>query len=236
MDKRTLLKGWCTIVLVHILFLLTGLLSIGKYIKDSILFGVVVNWGYQILLIVLIIMCLKVFLVDSWKRFVSVGIKKNIKAIFLSFLFCVGVYIVFGILVALLSLDVGTSQNQSNIRTYISEYPLSMGLLSIIVGAFTEECIYRGIIYHTIRKYSKIGAIVGTGLVFGFIHVISTITKGNVGVVQMLYLIINYSIGGICLATVQERYKNIWNNYFVHVLWNAMGTLPAIIITLVQKV
>ena len=78
MDKRTLLKGWCTIVLVHTLSLLTGLLPIGKYIKNSILFGVVVNWGYQILLIVLIIVCLKVFLVDSWKRFVSVGIKKNI--------------------------------------------------------------------------------------------------------------------------------------------------------------
>ena len=69
---------------------------------------------------------------------------------------------------------------------------------------------------------------------FGFVHVISTIVKGNVGIAQILYLIISYSIGGIFLAVVQERYKNIWNSYFVHVLWNTLGTLPAVIVALMK--
>lgn len=234
MDKKTLLKGWCTIVFVHILFVITGILPFANYLKKTILYGFIINWTYQILLIVLIMVCLKDFLAHSWERFISVGIKKNIKAIFLSFLACVGINIVFQVLLFVGKVDTGISQNQSAIRMYISAYPILTGLLSIVVGAFTEECIYRGIIYYTIRRYSKIGAIVGPGLMFGFMHVISTIAKGNVGIAQILYLIINYSIGGICLGVVQERYKNIWNSYFVHVLWNTMGTLPAIILTLMK--
>lgn len=234
MDKRTLLKGWCSIVLVHILFVLSGILPVVNYIKKTALCGFLINWAYQILLIVFIIVCLKDFLVDSWKRFISVGVKKNLKSIFLSFLACVGINIVFQVLLLVVKVDAGISQNQSAIRTYISAYPVLTGLLSIVVAAFTEECIYRGIIYHTIRKYSKIGAIVCSGLIFGLVHVISTLAKGNIGIAQILYLIINYSIGGICLAVVQERYNNIWNNYLVHVLWNAMGTLPAVIITMMK--
>lgn len=87
MDKRTLSKGWCTIVFVHILFVLIGILPVVNYLKETTLYGFIINWAYQILLIVFIIVCLKDFLVDSWKRFVSVGIKKNIKTIVLCF-FC----------------------------------------------------------------------------------------------------------------------------------------------------
>lgn len=160
--------------------------------------------------------------------------KENIKTIFLCFLACVGINIVFQFLSFMGNVDIGASQNQSAIRTYISAYPIVSALLSIVVAPFTEECIYRGIIYHTLRKYSKIGAIIGPGLMFGFVHVISTIVKGDVGIAQILYLIINYSIGGIFLGVVQERYKNIWNSYFVHVLWNTLGTLPTVIVTLMK--
>lgn len=150
------------------------------------------------------------------------------------FFACVGINILFQLVVFVGNVDAGVSQNQSAVRTYISAYPMLTALLSIVVAPFTEECIYRGIIFHTIRRYSKIGAIIGPGLMFGFVHVISTIVKGNVGIAQILYLIINYSIGGIFLAVVQERYKNIWNSYFVHVLWNTLGTLPTVIITLMK--
>lgn len=234
MDKKILSKGCYTIVFVHILFMIIGVLPVASYIKKTILGGVILNWAYQILLIVLIMVYLKDFLVDSWKRFISVGTKKNIKSILLSFFAYIGIFIVFQILVFVGKVDVGISQNQSTIRTYISAYPILTGILSIVVATFTEECIYRGIIYQTIRKYSKIGAIIVPGLMFGFIHVISTIVNGNVGIVQILYMIINYSIGGIYLGVLQERYKNIWYSYFVHVLWNTMGTLPAVILTLMK--
>lgn len=234
MDKRTLLKGWRTIVPIHILFVLIGILPFVNELKETTLYGFIINWVYQILLIVFIIVYLKDFLIDAWKRFVSVGTKKNIKTIFLCFLACVGINIVFQFLSFMGNVDIGASQNQSAIKTYIGAYPIVTALLSIVVAPFTEECIYRGIIFHTIRRYSKIGAIIGPGLMFGFVHVISTIVKGNVGIAQILYLIVNYSIGGIFLAVVQERYKNIWNSYFVHVLWNMLGTFPTVIITLMK--
>jgi len=41
-----------------------------------------------------------------------------------------------------------------------------------------------------------------------------------------------YNYRGIYLGIVQERYKNIWYSYFVHVLWNTMGTLSAVILAL----
>jgi len=234
MDKKVLSKGCYTIVFVHILFMIIGVLPVTSYIKQTILGGVILNWVYQILLVVLIMVYLKDFIVDSWKRFISVGIKENIKSILLSFFAYIGIFIVFQIIVFVGKVDIGISQNQSTIKTYISTYPILTGILSIVVATFTEECIYRGIIWQTIRKYSKIAAIIVPGLMFGFIHVISTIVKGNVGIVQILYLILNYSIGGIYLGVVQERYKNIWYSYFVHVLWNTMGTLPTIVITLMK--
>ena len=234
MDKRTLQKGWYTIVLVHILFLLMGILPIVDSIKEKTVYGFMINWAYQILLIVLIMVYLKDFLVDSWKRFISVGIKKNVKSIFLSFLVYIGIYLVTQILLFVGSADIGISQNQSSVKTYISAYPILTALLSIVVAVFTEECIYRGIIFHTIRKYSKVGAILGSGLMFGLIHVLTTIAKGNVGIGQILYLILSYSIGGIYLGAVQERYKNIWYSFFVHALWNTLGTLPAVIVALMK--
>lgn len=85
MDKRALLKGWCTIVLVHVLFVLMGILPVANYLKGTTLCGFIINWAYQILLIVFIIVCLKDFLVDAWQRFIDVGIKKNIKSIFFKF-------------------------------------------------------------------------------------------------------------------------------------------------------
>lgn len=141
MDKRTLLKGWRTVVPIHILFVLIGILPFVNELKETTLYGFIINWAYQILLIVFIVVCLKDFLVDSWKRFASIGIKRNIKTILLCFLACVGINIVFQFLSFMGNVDIGASQNQSAIRTYISAYPLLTALLSIVVAPFTEECI-----------------------------------------------------------------------------------------------
>lgn len=76
MTKRTLLKGWCTIVPIHFFFVLIGILPYVNELKETTIYGFIINWVYQILLIMFIIVCLKDFLVDSWKRFACVGIKK----------------------------------------------------------------------------------------------------------------------------------------------------------------
>lgn len=206
-----------------------------KYLKNmNLLYGLIINWCYQIILVGLICYFLKDFLIKSWRNFVSNGIKRNIKLILSGFIICFALYFAFRAIVVVCSLNTVTNKNQLNASEYVKSFPLAFGLLSVVVGTFTEECIYRGFIYQTMRKYSKVIANLGSALLFGFMHVLSTIAEGKSGIGQVIILIINYAIGGVGLGIVQERYKNIWVNYFVHVLWNTIGTIPLIISALMK--
>lgn len=234
-NKKTIKEGWIIIVPFHVAFMIIGIFPVIKYLKNTnLLYGLIINWCYQILLVGLICYFLKDFLIKSWRYFVSNGIKRNIKWIFGGFIICFALYFTFRAMVVVCSLNTGTNQNQLNASEYVKIFPLAFVVLSVVVGSFTEECIYRVFIYQTLRKYSKVIANLGSALLFGFMHVLSTIAEGKSGIGQVIVLIINYAIGGIGLGIVQERYKNIWVNYFVHVLWNAIGIVPLMIHALMK--
>lgn len=234
-NKKSIKKGWIIIVPFHIAFMIMSIFPIIKCLKNmNLLYGLIINLCYQILLVGLICYFLKDFLVKSWRYFDGNGIKRNIKSVFGGFIICFALYFIFRIIVFACSLDTAASQNQSNASEYVKAFPLAFVLLSVVVGPFTEECIYRGFIYQTLRQYNRVIANLGSALLFGFMHVLSTIAEGKSGISQVIILIVNYAIGGVGLGIVQERYKNIWVNYFVHVLWNTIGTIPLVILSLMK--
>lgn len=234
-SKKPVKESCIIIVFVHIAFMIMSNFPAVTDLKSkNLLSGLLLNWGYQLLLVALISFFMKDFLIESWRKFVSAGGKKNIKSILAGFFICFGLYFAFQIVIFAGAVNVGANQNQTMTREYLSAYPIAMAVLTVVVGTFTEECIYRGIIYQTLRKYNKVVANFGSSFLFGLMHVLSTIVKGNCEVGQVVILIMNYAIGGIGLALVQERYKNLGVNYFVHVLWNAIGTTPFVVLALVK--
>ena len=234
-NNKSIEDSWKTIMPIHIAYMIMGILPVIQHLKvTNILYGLLINWCYQILMVVLICYFLKDFLTHSWRTFAGNKTKRNIKSILGGFGICFLLFLVARVIVLACSVDSGMTQNQSNVNTYINAFSLATTVLSVVVGPFTEECIYRGLIYHTLRKYSKVIAILVSALFFGLIHVFSTIATGNCGGAQIILLMIPYAIGGVGLGIVQEKYRNIWVNYLVHVLWNIMGTIPFLILALMK--
>lgn len=234
-NKKSNINAWKSIMPLHIAYVAMGVSPAFQNLKcTNILYGLMINWAYQILAIGLICYFLKNFLTQSWRSFVSNSAKWNIKSVLGGFAICFVLYFFARFIVIALSIKEGTNQNQLNVGEYMVAFPLASMVLSLLLGPFTEECIYRGIIYQTLRNYTRVIANLGSALLFSSVHVISTIVLGEPEISQIIMLMMPYMVAGIGLGIVQEKYSNIWVNYFVHVLWNTMGAIPTLIVALMK--
>lgn len=227
-DRQALKRSWEIIIPFHVAFMILGIFPIIDKMKSiNLLYGLLLNCGYQLLLILLICFLLKDYLQQSWSAFMGERIGRRIKDILVGFLLCFALYVAFRLVITVCSMLLlqGESHNQVNLNEYAASFPILFCFLSVVVGTFTEECIYRGIIFQTLRKYSRVLACLGSGLLFGMMHMLSTFADGELGIAQIIVLMLTYAIGGIAEAVVQERYRNIWVNYFVHFIWNTIGAL-----------
>lgn len=95
-------------------------------------------------------------------------------------------------------------ENKLVILTYV---------LVVVFAPFSEELIYRGLIYRRIRDYLGVkSAVVISALIFGIIH-------GNV--VQFLFAFMM----GLALAAVYERYRTIWAPIAAHMAVNLFSCI-----------
>lgn len=134
-----------------------------------------------------------------------------------------GFLIVFGaLLVASTILDVlgvsGTSENEETIRSYFTNDIGQLIILFLLLCVFTpivEEIIFRKVVYNFFEpKAGHIVAIIGTGVIFGLMHVI---TYGDF--IQS----IPYILMGIAFGYIYYRAnKNIYVTIGVHFLNNFM--------------
>lgn len=235
-NKKILKESWLTIILIHVLFLSMSAFPIIDIIKSkNIFYGLLMNMIEQIILILFIFSLLKEFLFDSWKNFLYNGIKNNIKYLFKGLFIFIFIYACFYIIISFLSIEVSSNKNQSIYMEYFVSYPIIINIMSIFIGPFTEECIYRGIVFQTFRGYNKYIAILGSAAMFGIMHAISSIcNKDGFSSIQIIFIIINYAIPGVGLAIIQEKYKNIWINYLVHMGWNSLGFILRAIVKLLN--
>ena len=109
-------------------------------------------------------------------------------------------------------------------------YPFAIILLAV-AGAFTEEVIYRGILFEFFYKAGQTASVLLTAFLFGFIHILSTIKLGDFnGILDLILKLLPYFMMGLALALEYVKYKNIWINIFTHVLWNIIACLMSIVV------
>ena len=111
--------------------------------------------------------------------------------------------------------------NQSNVNGYFVDYPILAVIMSVIMGPFTEELIYRGILFRFFSKYGELCAVLVTGFLFGTMHMLSSF--GNANILLFLCQWLDYFLSGILLGFIYKKYQNIWINVSIHGTWNLIG-------------
>lgn len=94
--------------------------------------------------------------------------------------------------------------------------------MSVFIGPILEEIVFRGAIFRTLRhKKSFLFAAIVSALLFGFVHVQSSLFAGDF---QDLIYIILYGSLGFILAYAYEYNKSIMASITIHVLYNFIIT------------
>lgn len=113
--------------------------------------------------------------------------------------------------------------NQQMLMSFLGNQPAFTMLLAVC-GAFTEEIIYRGILFEFFYKAGEPVSVILTAFLFGFLHIMSTIKTGDFsGIPDLIFKMLPYFVIGLALALEYVRYKNIWINIFTHAIWNIIA-------------
>ena len=173
---------------------------------------------YQLTLIIIIGVAMKKYFITSFKKFkadrISVNIKRVLAGVGIAFLLsCIA-----GIIEMTMCSNISVSANQSNVNGYFVDYPILAVIMSVIMGPFTEEIIYRGILFRFFSKYGELCAVLSTGFLFGTMHMLFSF--GNTNILLFLCQWLDYFLSGILLGFIYKKYKNIWINVSIHGTWN----------------
>ena len=156
MNHKKLIFG---VVIIHVCFMLIGASGIISTLKEkNIFYGVLINMIYQLTLIIMIGVAMKQYLIASFKKFkadrISVNIKRVLAGVGIAFLLsCIA-----GIIERIVCSNISVPANQSNVSGYFVDYPIFAIIMSVIMGPFTEELIYRGILFRFFSKYGELCA------------------------------------------------------------------------------
>ena len=194
-------------------FLLGAIINLDTFIKTMI-----VQIGFDIIMLVLVILCFK----DKLKRDLKL-FKENTKA----YLQCVlpkvgGIYLLF-LLVGIISTIItkqASSVNQEQLETLPKWY---LAPLAIIWAPIVEELIFRG----ALRRFIKNNTIfiIVSGVIFGVLHTIGEASLLNIIVIAMPYAVLG---GG--WAYLYVKTDNITNNILAHAFQNTLATLLSIML------
>ncbi|MBR4869855.1 MAG: CPBP family intramembrane metalloprotease [Oscillospiraceae bacterium] len=124
-------------------------------------------------------------------------------------------------------LDSHVNLNDVTITAQAGVAPHMMAVILILLAPFVEELLFRGLIFGSLRKNSRVVAYVISALLFAFGHVLRQVTLGlDLGAMTLIF---QYLAPGLVFAWVYERAGNIWPSVLLHALVNALAFFVIII-------
>lgn len=138
---------------------------------------------------------------------------------------------IFGNLIigTILDLIPGSSEsaNQDAIIDMIKISPLTIIFSTIIFAPIVEELVFRGGIYKLIeKKFNTKAAILGSGAIFGLLHVIIGLASGDL--FELIYFI-NYFAMGCAFGLLYAKTNNIYICIAVHFINNLVAVILILI-------
>lgn len=112
-----------------------------------------------------------------------------------------------------------TTQNQTALDSLSQQIPMIVFGAQVITAGFFEEITYRASIFELIFKKYPIIAYIAAALIFTIMHGPTDI-----------YSWLTYGSMSLVLTSFYAKYRNIYLNMSIHILWNTFGFILAFLI------
>lgn len=185
----------------------------------KVLYNFMCDTGFMIILF----MIYKNELIIKFKEYFK-NFRENINTTFKYYLIGFLVMIISNIVIVLFFKN-ASANNEETVRTLIDKAPLYMIFSVSIYAPFVEEVIFRKGIKDSVmafsnNKFTKYLFILISGILFGSMHVIGSVTS----VYDYLY-IIPYSALGISFAALLYKTDNIFSTITIHSIHNTASII-----------
>ena len=89
-------------------------------------------------------------------------------------------------------------------------------MTSVLIPAFCEELLFRGVVLSVLRPYGRTVAILGSAVLFALMHQSAD---------QLLYT----AVAGAVLAYITLESRSVWGAMLLHLLNNALAALQVVL-------
>ena len=135
--------------------------------------------------------------------------------------------IVMGILIQIIS-PAMENVNDAAIQGMLETNTLEMVIFTVLFAPLTEEVLFRGLIFTSLRTRSRTLAYVVTILIFSAVHVLGYI--GTESALSIFLSFIQYFPASFALIWAMEFGGSIWASVGVHTLANGMTMLLMLLV------
>jgi len=156
-------------------------------------------------------------LIKEFKGFFNKDILKNIGLSFNYWIIGLIIMVVSNFIIAIIT-NGTLASNEEAVRSLIDKYPIYMAFQVMIYAPLTEELIFRKSIRDVIKN--KWLYIIISGLIFGGLHVVSSIDS----LIDLIYLIPYCSLGFV-FASLYIKTNNIYSTIVAHSFHNTLALL-----------
>jgi hypothetical protein len=146
-----------------------------------------------------------------------------------SILICYFVYMISLYAVALflnIFLDNLENPNDAAVTSMAKLNPNTMIVIGVLLAPIVEEVLFRGVVFGTIRKKSRVLAYIVSALLFAVYHLWEYMLTGFSW--DLVLYLLQYIPAGIILCWCYERSKNIWGSVFLHMMINYVSITVSI--------
>lgn len=214
-NGKELFKG---ISIICLYFLLSNILAIPfVFLIQKNLIGY--NYATLLLYYFLALIFFLIYIKDMIKDFED--FKKNYKSILkTTFNYWIkGLFIMFisSYIITLLNLDANVNQTAN--EEMLMEMPVVQAICAILLAPILEELVFR----RSLKNFTNNKHLyaITTGLIFGLIHVTSSITSVND--LPMLLYLFPYGALGIAFGYAYKKTNNIYGTMVIHGIHNAIS-------------
>ena len=229
-DFIELIKGLLVVLSYFMLgYLLSALFSVLIYegiLPDKHYIRVILNFSIYLILAIGYVLAYRKQIIEEWKVFKGKP-KETIHHGFNYWLRGLFIMLISNFILVFF-LKTGTSVNEQTNVDLIKDSMFSQMILVILVAPIIEEIVFR-MSFKKMTNNHHLYAFI-TGLLFGFVHIISSLSSA----LGFLF-IIPYSALGIACGYLYKKTDTIFASLFMHMFHNTV-TLAIIILAIVMGV
>lgn len=218
MTKMQRIFGWLYLP-IHMFVLAFGLSLINEAVlapMDMMLDGPYLNLVYYAISFLVILILMFTYLRATFEDLCD-HFWASVKAIILGYVMYYAIAFVCTYILILLNPAASNPNNETIIADAIQNANV-MKVVTVLLAPIVEEVLFRGVVFGTIRKKSRLAAYIVSTLIFAFYHIWQYLL---IGFDPKIFLYLLQYIGpSIALAWSYENSKNLWTPIFIHMLIN----------------